>query len=648
MDVKMTESLWFMDLPDLKGLCAVKIILNSGTLQPCIRDAQIKLCRKILFLYDQIVASPDPEHFDQILVIMAICFYKTGKIQAVAEKHATKIESPERVSPTQLEVCLSYTLIARLAPLWNKAGHLLIQGADFLAKPGKQDAVDMQIKVSDTQICICIRVQKVCLPPFKLLDLNVATGTLQHFLNDPSHVIERHFIPSNWCYVLPSMKMGQIISISHSIPLESPFQTYEELRTHWNMLYGYKLPIEPEEKLIFCNVYFKLIGDTLFTYPLSCLRSQPMQFYPRVDMAKLLDAFFSDLKSAMPHLCGFPVLITEKPLFPTRELTRPLSQGNPGLLNVTATTKLTSGSLCQYSGCSAESNQSMAPIKQSPQLHSAERAPASSHRSSVTSPSALFDFQNCLSATVPQKHGQKYVPVFHKKTVNINTNHVQLTAQGACMITAGITQALEERNRSNSLAVSSVNITANRSRPPVAQMAFTKESLVTHSLHTMCNNALLSKIHGTTQNPGPYTTFKKQLPVCQAHVKATSDSNPNSAKHLLHKSDAFQVKVVRTVTSGISHKRKKQENSAENIITTSTGCLTPEVSAKPEFHLNPKKCRPKQIKEVDVEMHARNNELHKVNNATLQNWLKQHGISTKSRDRKEQLVTEIIRFLQKD
>ncbi|XP_077349960.1 uncharacterized protein C18orf63 homolog [Lithobates pipiens] len=165
MDIKTPESLFFMDLPDLRELCAVKIYLNPGTLNPCIRDAQIKLCRHLLILYEQIVASPNPEQFDQITIIMAISFYRTGKVQSVAEKYTTKMECPERVTPALLQACLSYTITLRLSPQWNKAGHLLIQGADFLSESGKQDAVDLRISVSDGQICFCVHVEKIRLPP---------------------------------------------------------------------------------------------------------------------------------------------------------------------------------------------------------------------------------------------------------------------------------------------------------------------------------------------------------------------------------------------------------------------------------------------------------------------------------------------------
>lgn len=106
-----------------------------------------------------------------------------------------------------------------------------------------------------------------------------------------------------------SMKMGQIINISHVIPPESPFRSYEEFQMHWKNLvkkkkkkhitvfflpafwilnlylyytfvsvlqcfcvcffqYGYILPEDLEERKIYLSVYFKPIGERFFTYPL--------------------------------------------------------------------------------------------------------------------------------------------------------------------------------------------------------------------------------------------------------------------------------------------------------------------------------------------------------------------------------------------
>ena len=68
------------------------------------------------------------------------------------------------------------------------------------------------------------------------------------------------------------------------------------------------------KKILHCSL-------TMFRYPLSCIRSQPIQFFPRVDREGVLKSFLSDLKSKLPHICGFPIKMTTKPCYYTQELT---------------------------------------------------------------------------------------------------------------------------------------------------------------------------------------------------------------------------------------------------------------------------------------------------------------------------------------
>lgn len=123
------------------------------------------------------------------------------------------------------------------------------------------------------------------------------------------------------------MKRGQIINISRQLPRDGPFRTYRDLQDHWNHLvhniltdtqrihavhthththtttqsrchgnlffelhllslrpsacfyskfvcvcvcvlqYGYRLPDLAEEEVVYCSVYFRLVGERLFTYP---------------------------------------------------------------------------------------------------------------------------------------------------------------------------------------------------------------------------------------------------------------------------------------------------------------------------------------------------------------------------------------------
>ncbi|XP_021147060.2 uncharacterized protein C18orf63 homolog isoform X1 [Columba livia] len=319
------QSLFFVSLPELQKLCATTVTLNSRIPETETRSTQIKICRQLLFLYQDILSAPVIGTLNQISVVMAIPFYKSGICQAYIERQGATLEAPQSVSPAILQSCLSYTLTARLAPRWNKAGHLLVQGKYFLSHSGRQNAVVVDLNVSERQLCISVEPCSIRLPPAELEDFDISANTLKLFDSNESTVIHQHSILSNWCYVLPSMKMGQIINISHIIPPESPFHSYTEFQMHWKNLYGYILPEEEfEEKKIYVSVYFKPIGERFFTYPLSCIRSQPVQYFPRTDSESVLNSFLSDMKQNLSHLCGFPVKMTSKALYATQELSRAL------------------------------------------------------------------------------------------------------------------------------------------------------------------------------------------------------------------------------------------------------------------------------------------------------------------------------------
>ncbi|XP_065607940.1 uncharacterized protein C18orf63 homolog [Cyrtonyx montezumae] len=322
MNDRRHQSLFFTSLPDLQKLCTTTITLSPQIPESEMRSTQIKVCRQLLFLYQEVLSAPVIGTLNQIAVVMAIPFYKSGLCEAYAERQGATLEAPQRVNSAILQTCLSYTLTARLAPRWNKAGHLLVQGKDFLSQTGRQNAVVLDINVSETQLCISVEACSVRLPPPELGDFDISANTIKLFDSNENTVIDRHFILTNWCYVLPSMKMGQIINISHVIPPESPFHSYEEFQMHWKNLYGYILPEDAEKREIYLSVYFKPIGERLFTYPLRCIRSQPVQYFPRTDSESVLSSFISDVKAKFPHLCGFPVRMTSKALYATQELSR--------------------------------------------------------------------------------------------------------------------------------------------------------------------------------------------------------------------------------------------------------------------------------------------------------------------------------------
>ncbi|RLW13258.1 hypothetical protein DV515_00000109, partial [Chloebia gouldiae] len=83
-------------------------------------------------------------------------------------------------------------------------------------------------------------------------DFDISANIVKLFDSNENTVIQQHSILSNWCYVLPSMKMGQIINISHIIPPESPFRSYKDFQMHWkSLLCGF--PVKMTSKALYAT-----------------------------------------------------------------------------------------------------------------------------------------------------------------------------------------------------------------------------------------------------------------------------------------------------------------------------------------------------------------------------------------------------------
>nr|XP_029135603.1 ras-associated and pleckstrin homology domains-containing protein 1-like [Labrus bergylta] len=176
----------------------------------------------------------------------------------------------------------------------------------------------MELSTSEGQLGISIDANTVRLPPTTLQDFDLPLLVLRRFCSDPDSVLN----PTStggaiWCHVLPSMKKGQIITISRQLPKDGPFRTYSDLQSHWNHLYGYRLPELADEEMVYCSIYFRLVGERLFTYPLSCIRLQPVQPCPRVSLQGALGSFLSDVSERLQSVCGFPARLTNKPCYRT-------------------------------------------------------------------------------------------------------------------------------------------------------------------------------------------------------------------------------------------------------------------------------------------------------------------------------------------
>lgn len=369
-------------------------------------------------------------------------------------------------------------------------------------------------------------------------------------------------------------------------------------------------------------------------------------------MARITNAFICDLKLKMSHLCGFPISISENPVYAVSELTRPQSQGKTNLLNLTA--KITSGSLYQDSRYNAATSQKIMPVKQTTEkcvlekIHPEKSTSVTLKMDPFISPSQPF--QVSYSSVRHERPVQRFVPVFHRKN-EVNSGHFQLTTQDKKMFSSCISHSLKEHN-STSLTVSSVMVLSKPHQPSFSQIIDARANLYVKKL---TNPSIIMENHisdinrtmNATQHPNVIAVGKHQLcsASCQREVKPRPVLNPNGVEpSQLHTNASCEINCIEQIPAGISHKNQ----NAGNVNPSNTECLTREVSIQGQsFDFSSIRCRTKQsIKEVDVLKHAKNNELHKLNKATLQNLLKQNGISTKVRSKKEQLVAKIMEILQ--
>eukprot|EP00057_Strongylocentrotus_purpuratus_P019664 XP_011674138.1 PREDICTED: tyrosine-protein phosphatase non-receptor type 23-like [Strongylocentrotus purpuratus] len=152
------------------------------------------------------------------------------------------------------------------------------------------------------------------MPHCTLQDFGVLPPIINHFLVDINYIISEYSVDDKWCYVLPSMKKGKVVSLTHHIPSSSPYKTYGDLKKYWKNNYGYRLP-ESGEGIVYINIFFPAIPHTMFTYPEFCIRKIELRPVPRVDSTPVLQAFLTDIKKKMPHMCHTPLEVTRKPQY---------------------------------------------------------------------------------------------------------------------------------------------------------------------------------------------------------------------------------------------------------------------------------------------------------------------------------------------
>ncbi|XP_073686420.1 uncharacterized protein C18orf63 homolog [Garra rufa] len=608
------QSLFFLSLPDLRNLCCVNLFFPNTDDEGELRNKQVQTCRELVLLHTDIVASPVLGHFGGITVIMTIAFYKSGIVQAFAEKHSLQLNFSERVFP----------------------------GKDFLSDSGKLSAVVLELSITETQLCVSVEASTVRLPPAVIKDFDIPAPVVKNFLHNNDAVLHT-VMPNNWCHILPSMKKGQIISISRRIPQESPFQSYMEIQNHWKNMYGYQLPSASEKDVIYCSVYFKPIGDKLFTYPLCCIRTQTVQCFPRVDLQGVLGTFISDLRARLKSVCGFPVQMTCKPCYCSNELNRPDTQA-PIIVGCVLAVDL------DVVGPASGGVDTV----------------ALSELCSILAAVSGWWFRICdlrfecfgpLPANVKTENSSRAV------LCQLPSNCPRVAAQpfsSQCDSTGKQTETKKRSSLDSSLdqkdwtpsnlatqSSSPTNVHFHHIQP---QSALPRPKLVpifknkSHTQHVDVTEMLAVKRQQGLEGQKLMAVIRPLSSTC-----LSSSSEPRCSTTPISSNQVSRPPAPQRMTLPFS-KRKEKTNRGVRIlpplpVVQTQPQIIPEIPSNgggDTFETKPKRLK-QSVQDVDV--YATSNQLSKISSMNLQAWLKSRGINVRSKDKKEELVSKVMKCL---
>ncbi|KAM8823306.1 uncharacterized protein C18orf63 homolog isoform 1-T2 [Spinachia spinachia] len=616
---RVQASMFFLGLPALENLCCVSLSLQEQ--DEDLRSRQMKTCRELVLLYSDVLASPALDSFSDVVVIVAIPFYPRGILQLFGQRRSLQLGCPQRVSPDVFQCCLSYSLITRLAPSWNKAGLYLISGKDFLTEDGRLHAIGLELSTSEGQLCISVEANVVRLPPIRLEDFDFAPMVLRRFCSHLDCVLDTG--GAAWCHVLPSMKRGQIINISRQLPRDGPFRTYRDLRDHWNHLYGYRLPDLAEEEVVYCSVYFRPVGERLFTYPLSCVRLQPVQRCPQAGPQAAPRHFLSDLRDGLRSVCGFPAPLSGKPRLYTVGLSPAAAPQVPRgeQVNLSSTSSFRSQPLTRHDGAPGLLGNS--------RMLSQE---CTGKRGSPPSSSSSFSSSFLVPPPPPKMMSStQLVPIFRNKcpSRHVNVALLRLQKQRGQPIGQG-----EERGRVTLPAVPGTNATSSswvQSRtPPAVSVAayFNRPAKPPPGLRRIGSLSPASR-----PRPGFLLAPKAEIPRPRSRSTATPPSDISNRHPSAAPPSDFCFKRPWSAPPSDIVKHSSAAAPSDAPIKDSSFSIRRRVESKQK---NPRS------ETRDVEQMARSNQLSRLSCASLLLWLKGRGVTVKSKDKKGELMLKVM------
>nr|XP_026691807.1 uncharacterized protein C18orf63-like isoform X1 [Ciona intestinalis] len=307
------DYIFTMKLPPMQRLCHVVLQLPNGLNTYAI---QVLKCRQLLYLCADVLASPRTNDRTLIDAVMHVQLYKR-LLSSLCQRLDLKAIHASVVQNYVIERCVRYTLHFKLSPQWNAVADYLIHGPEFLTCCAKMEAVKLDVKIVDGEMVLLVNAHLVRLPPAELEHFRICPDALERFQNDSNFKIHEGTINLPTCHVLPTMNRAQVIAVSHNVTtdtLNRMLKGCSNLKKYWKNLYGYRLP-EIDE--IYCSVLVMNMNGHSFTYPLTCLRTRPIQCMPRCDAPDITRNFMASVQQKFEKLCGFSLVFTSPPSIAT-------------------------------------------------------------------------------------------------------------------------------------------------------------------------------------------------------------------------------------------------------------------------------------------------------------------------------------------
>ena len=132
------------------------------------------------------------------------------------EKLKLKVESRSGfpLSPALFEECLMYTLMARIAPSWNKVGEFLIGGRQFLHQGGHLPAVKLRLHLANSRVEIALQASLVRFPLLQPDDLGIDIAVLEQFILGNEQCLTQENFGRRSVLVLPRLTKAFLLSVT--------------------------------------------------------------------------------------------------------------------------------------------------------------------------------------------------------------------------------------------------------------------------------------------------------------------------------------------------------------------------------------------------------------------------------------------------